>query len=486
MLVFGLMCIHVVLWTLAPALSFAGLPLDVLEGYAVGREWAIGHIKHPSLPWWLLEASRLVTGTVGWPAYCLSAVSIALTYWIVFNIGRELLGERRAAAGTLLLTANYFFSWVTPEFNHNVLQMPLWVAAIWALLRARSTASASSWLAFGLVAAIGLYAKLSSSVLIATCIGSIAWDPALRRQIATWRPWLAALVFAIVAAPLILWLAQTEFSALAYVRGRAGARGAGIFIAKLLGISLGSIALFAFAVAGRGWPNRMNIAEPGSADRAAASTLGYFLLVPILLSAVGSLVTGSGLKSAWAAPMLSLTGMLLVALWPTAVDERFLRRLALPAFLILIALPIVYGATSAACSIAERAAPRVCWPEREIARRLEAIWQGRTGRPLRVVVGDTWTGAMVSVLGKERANLLFDGDFTISPSVTPEMIETNGALVVWGQAPMHPPAQLRWLIGEHIDGMLSIPITRSYEGQVWYTIVPPGPLPPVPKSAGTR
>jgi hypothetical protein len=67
-------------WTLAPALTHSSLPLDVVEGYMWGREWVVATYKHPALPSWVLEITRIVTGTVGWPAYLVSQLFIAATF----------------------------------------------------------------------------------------------------------------------------------------------------------------------------------------------------------------------------------------------------------------------------------------------------------------------------------------------------------------------------------------------------------------------
>ena len=37
---------HTIIWTLMPALVHTGMPMDVVEGYAIGREWVIGTFKH--------------------------------------------------------------------------------------------------------------------------------------------------------------------------------------------------------------------------------------------------------------------------------------------------------------------------------------------------------------------------------------------------------------------------------------------------------
>ncbi|MGE0853022.1 MAG: hypothetical protein AB7O44_26000 [Hyphomicrobiaceae bacterium] len=56
---------QLVAWTLAPALSHSAPPLDVVESYMWGREWVLATYKHPAMPSWALEASRVVTGVIG-------------------------------------------------------------------------------------------------------------------------------------------------------------------------------------------------------------------------------------------------------------------------------------------------------------------------------------------------------------------------------------------------------------------------------------
>ena len=92
-----------------------------------GREWVIATYKHPALPSWFLEASRVLTGgATGWPAYLVSQLFIAATFGLVFLLGRDMMGPERAAAGTLLLAGVTYYSWPTPEFNHNIAAAPFW------------------------------------------------------------------------------------------------------------------------------------------------------------------------------------------------------------------------------------------------------------------------------------------------------------------------------------------------------------------------
>ena len=68
--------LHVVIWTLLPALLSHNLQLDLIEDLALGREWQLGYWKHPPLPWWLADLAYRATGDVR-AVYLLGPLSAA-------------------------------------------------------------------------------------------------------------------------------------------------------------------------------------------------------------------------------------------------------------------------------------------------------------------------------------------------------------------------------------------------------------------------
>ena len=199
----GLLAVgQIVAWTLAPTLTHIVPPLDVVEGYMWGREWVIATYKHPALPSWVLEATRVLTGTVGWPAYLVSQLCVAATFLFVYWLGCDLMGRQRAAAGTLLLTGIVYYSWPTPEFNHNVMQTMFWAGFAWALWLAVERGSLRWWLLLGAFGAGGIYAKLSTGLFFVAAAAWIVLDARARRTLATAGPWIALGIVAAAAAPL--------------------------------------------------------------------------------------------------------------------------------------------------------------------------------------------------------------------------------------------------------------------------------------------
>lgn len=474
---------HVVLWTLSPALSHDGLPIDVVEGYAIGPEWVIGTYKHPALPSWLLEAARLLTGATGWPAYLLSSMSIAATYAIVYLLGRDLVGAPRAAAGTLLLSGIIYFHWVTPEFNHNVIQMPLWAGLIWGILEARKTGSAAWWIIAGSFAAIGLYAKFAMAVLLMPAAIFILADRKCRKQLETRGPWLGLIAFLVLLIPMAIWLVRTNFFVFDYVEARSNSGKAGTifqFLLKQVYVS-GPMYLLVFAAIGIVWM-RMELTPRDLARRLGTRddplrTLLYWHAAPIMVACLTVAVRGGGMKGAWGTPMLSLSGLIAVSLASRVADAAMLRRIALGASALLLAGATAYAALVRNWDFTSKSPSRSNWPIEEIASRFERLWQERTGQPLRIVGGDLWIAGSVASLARSRPSIFAEANFRQSPWITDERIEREGALFVWWRGPFDPPQSFEPFIGKRKDGTEIFAVRgrkRVFEIDLSYAIVPPG------------
>jgi 4-amino-4-deoxy-L-arabinose transferase-like glycosyltransferase len=475
---------QIVAWTLAPILTHHAPPLDVVEGYMWGREWVIATYKHPALPSWALEASRLLTGSVGWPAYVVSQLFIAATFVFVFLLGRDLTGPRRAAAGTLLLTGIAFYAWPTPEFNHNVAETPFWAALPWALWRAVERRGIGWWVLVGVVGAGGLYAKLTTALLLVTLAAWILWDARARQSLVTPGPWIGLAVFVALAAPLAVWLVSNDFLPVRYAAARTGQPHASSVPLFILSVALNLLGMLALlAVAGLILPRRRfgaaaTVPEPPP-DPVAPRALAYLIGLtagPMVLTIVVALVTGSSLKSAWGSSMFNFAGVLAVVLASSRFDTIALRRIAVCAAVLIVAVPLAYAIVIAAGPSRAGMPVRVNWPQAEISKRFTAIWARETGRPLRIVGGDNWIAGLVGITAKDRPSILSHGDPALSPWVTPERIARQGMLIVWEAGTRRIPAPLQPLVAGRPAGEERFKWSRSNargDLVIGYTIIPP-------------
>jgi 4-amino-4-deoxy-L-arabinose transferase-like glycosyltransferase len=469
---------QVIMWTLAPALTQSAPPLDVVEGSMWGREWLLATYKHPAMPSWLLEISRMLAGATSWPSYLLSQLCVGTTFLCVYLLGCDMMGRERAAAGTLLLAGVAYYAWPTAEFNHNIMEMPFWAALPFALWRAVERRSLAWWGIFGAVAGAALYSKLSCSLVLATAALWITLDARSRRSLATPGPWLALAVFAAIFAPLAIWLVKNDFAPLRYAALRSTITDLRSIPGFALNILINTSGLFAFmGLAGllslRAPPTDAPAELTAPVDPRARHFLLAFLAGPLLLAIVSTVLAQKGLRSAWGSSMFHLTGLLLIAYTTARFSAEALRRIAVAAGIALITVPLGYAAVMGLSPRFTKLPLRVTWPQAEIARRMAAIWAKETnGQPLRIVAGETWAAGLIGINNKDKPSLLSNWNLAYAPWITPARLEAEGMLVVW--EPPRPPLGLETYIASRRVAQARFQAPHAKRDIVInYVIVPP-------------
>ncbi|MDB5452210.1 MAG: hypothetical protein JWO33_788, partial [Caulobacteraceae bacterium] len=198
--------LQLLLWAAIPAFTYASAPLDVVENIGWGREWQLGYYKHPPLQAWLTYGAWLPGGGHAWPIYVLSQVCVVLTQLGLFALARDVAGAKRGVWAVLLFSVCYYATFPTPEFNANVLQMPLWIWSAFALRRAILRGGPVWWLLLGALLAVAFYAKYSVVVLVGTLAVALLLQPKGRAALASPWPWLGAALAAALVAPQLVWL----------------------------------------------------------------------------------------------------------------------------------------------------------------------------------------------------------------------------------------------------------------------------------------
>ena len=216
------LALHFAVWTALPALLYANLPLDLIEALIYGRQWQLGYDKLPPLPWWLVEiAHRLFGADVAY--YALAQASVVIAFALVFATARPLVGAVGALFTVFIIDGMHYFQYTAVKFNHDVIQLPFWALAGYALLAALTCGRLRYWILLGVAFGGALWAKYFVVMLAVPYVLFMLIDPRARRALATPGPWLALIVALIIAAPHLIWLDQTDFLPFAYASHRATA-----------------------------------------------------------------------------------------------------------------------------------------------------------------------------------------------------------------------------------------------------------------------
>ncbi len=436
----GLCALQLLTWTLAPALGHRAPPLDVVEMMVWGREGVVATFKHPNGPGLVLEAMQQLFGSAMWLPYLVSQLAVVATFYCVFLLGRELLGSAHGLAGSLLLSGLLYTSLASPEFNHNMLQMPLWALLILALWRAVHSERLLWWVVLGVAGGLSLWAKYFSGLLLLTALGWLLWAErgCFRRS----GPWLALLCSVLVASPQLYFLWSSDFLPLSYAHNRVVS--ADTWPNFLLAQMAAHSVLLAMAAA-TGLLRRGSTVAPIThpVTRRARFFLSWMGLVPVLLVVLLGQFGSIGLKDRWGIPMFCLSGLLLLVWLPGRLDVLALRRLSAIACVLLVLLPCVYTARIALIPSWRDKPTRGNYPQAIIANRFQSLYTQRTGgRPLRLVAGPIWEAGLIA-LPTEGASVVIDGSTLKSPWVSAEQLAA-GALAVWpaAQEPNESLAQL--------------------------------------------
>jgi hypothetical protein len=210
----------------------------------------------------------------------------------------------------------------------------------------------------------------------------------------------------------------------------------------------------------------------------AAVFLTTMITAPIAMTFGLVSLTGSGARGMWGAPMLSLFGLLVVALAGRRLDVGVLRRIEVCAFILLIALPAAYAADTLLEPTVTGVHKRQNWPQGAMSERFQQIWWERTGKPLLIVAGSFWEAGLVALKPGLMASILSDGDMHRSPWITADRIRKEGMLLVWQEtgASNEPPSSLQpWIGNRRIDREVFAWPVFPYTNPVViaYVIVPP-------------
>ncbi|WP_422378484.1 glycosyltransferase family 39 protein [Roseibium sp.] len=477
------------LYALVPTLTFPTPPLDVVEGFAWGRELQLGYTKHPPMQAWLLELTYRLTGGGTFGAYWLSALCAAMGYFFIWKLAKRLGLTGWQAFWSLVLTSvTFYFTLPMPEFNPNILQVPVWAGMMLFFHRALTNGHAIDWIVLGALAAFGFYTKYFVLLLVGTIGLYTLLFPDARRHLLSLGPWLCALTCILLLVPHLQWLLETDFLTLQYAASRskpaAGVVGHIFNPLNFLGAQIGNHAgLFLVVLAGLGWTGLKDLRARRTQSAAPLLPpqdrfLLWFAFVPLAVVLLASAVSGNEFEHMWGTPMFVLSGILAVRylglpnLW-----SHPRRSLAAAIAIQAVFLGILFGQAVLEPHWKTKQT-RIHYPGREVAQELSRIWKAETGTDLAYVAGDMWSAANVTLFAPSRPSMFYLHSLELSPWINLDDVQKKGLMIVWRGDREKPLNELLAFYPEAVrDGSKMFPYSASGsipDVRVNWMIVQPG------------
>ena len=437
-----LLVLYALLWPLVALLSHHSPPLDMIEGFVWSLHPQAGYYKHPPLTAWIISTSVALLGKQPLALLVLGPLSIVVALVALWWLARQFLDERLALVAVLLTTTQLYFNVLIPEFNHNVIQIPLWACSITLFWMATQRGQLIWFIALGVSLGLCALAKYSAALLYLFMVIWMLIDAGSRRHLSLGKVFSCVVVAAVVMAPNLFWLVGHDFQPLHYAQERmsehlsaAGRVGeVGSFLAAQLGSVIVMLMLTVWlARTYRATSGVTPLASDEARHRATSPALFLFAAstLPFLFSLAVPLIAGRPLRDMWAMMMFTPLGLALVC-WRPGMFASLYQRRWLFAWLILHGLLLgVYAGSVYYKTQLRPSLSRANFPGPELARLIEADWQKKTGVPLAYLVGSTWAAGNVSFYATATPAVLINGDFSISPWVSPTRIKACGYVALW-------------------------------------------------------
>lgn len=448
----------VVLWALWAAYFNTAQFGDNIEQFNWAQSLELGYHKHPPLPSLVLGVVIKLFGPSVYWAYALATLCLLGTLGLTWLIGRELIGDRLAAAAIVLWGLNLSFSQRVQLYNHNTVLVLCIAAIVWFAMRA-SRGNPLWWVAVGVGAGAAMLSKYQALVPLAGLLLALVLTGRLKRP-AQWAGFaLAVAVMLAVFAPHAAWVVQNDFTTLRYAADAVESASLWIRLRFVIAFAANQIrlafpALLAIAIC---WvwmrsSNRRDGVAPGDAVVVPDFERWMFGLVwsTLLVLLVMALVGGVSLRNHWGVQALQFFPLWLVWVWDRriAIDLRKLVCVALAVQALSFTLYAVEHRDPHAVLSSRRI--DTAYPARRLARTAVAHWATATNCPLHYVEGSVFDAGLVSLYSGGKIQV-FDSD-RATPWVRAEDLQRDGALFVLDQDDPVPAGVTNLMVFDLVPG----------------------------------
>tara|TARA_B100000575_G_scaffold277778_1_gene264418 strand:- start:4959 stop:6332 length:1374 start_codon:yes stop_codon:yes gene_type:complete len=384
--------VHLIVWTMVPAISNLNLPLDTIEALAWGSNLSWGFNKHPPFSAFAVELFYLLFGANDWAYYLLSQVFVIIAFIYVWKFSNEIFEEKIYAFISLLaIEGIFFYNYTTPEFNVNISQLPFWALTVYFFWKGLKQNKIIYWFLFGAFSAFGFLSKyFFIYILISLFLYILFFFKKYRANVKYYI--LSILISLLILLPHFFWLFENNFVTLSYGLARSNLSDSEflahlynplIFIYKQLLILL-PFFLIIYTILKKikikiSFKNQKNV------------FLIFITIVPIILVLLTSFSTGAKIRTMWMTPFYLFFGTLFIKLFQENINLKRIKRFYLIFISLFLVSPILYFTVS---KLDET--KRTDYPGREISRLVQNKWDDNFVNEIKIVVGDEWSAGNLS------------------------------------------------------------------------------------------
>ena len=393
---------HLIIWTIIPSLTNKNLPLDVIEALAWGSNLDWGFNKHPPGSAFFPEFFFQIFGPQDWAFYLLSQIFVLLSFFYVFKLSNEFLGNiKLSLISVLLLESIFFYNFTSPEFNVNICQLPFWSIVVyysWRIFEKKKIRIIDCFI-ISFFAAVGFLSKYLFIYLLVSIILLFIYIIFFKKlKKFDFRYFIILEIFFVLLIPHLIWLYNNDFITITYGLKRTGLETANIFdnfkypilfLSKQIGILLPFFFLVSLLI--KKFKFKFNLKDK------KLIFLIFINILPFLLIFITSVITGSRIRTMWMAPFYLFLGLFSVYIFQSQINIKKINSFLYAFLFIFFLSPIIYSFISIT-----QTDKRTDYPGKEIAAKVQIIWDQDFNKEIEFVTGNEWKAGNLSYHLKSR------------------------------------------------------------------------------------
>jgi 4-amino-4-deoxy-L-arabinose transferase-like glycosyltransferase len=429
---------YAALWTISAEIRNFALPLpgDMVEAFALSREWAVGYIKHPPLINWVTAAWFAVMPIAPWSFHLLAMLNAALALWLTWLASGWVTDPHRRIVAVALLVLTPIFTFHAANFNHNAISLSLWPLVALSFL---ASIERPQWIwsvLFGAACGLAILGKYYAGLIILACMLAVLLHPDRSFYLRSPRPYIAAATCLVVLAPNLYWLIENHFISIIYHVEVERSIGATAVLLNTLDCAAAypaylSLAIIVLWFCLRPWTAAMVSSVVGNWP-VKRKIVGCIAFLPGVLPILLMPLTGIAVHSPWTFPTYFFVPLAIVMAPRLRVTHRIaaatLGAAVLFSILVLVASPIlmVVGYLTAK---PDRAAPYVA-----LSHIATDLWRSRTGRPLEFITGSTYRAWHLTFYSPDHPKFVPNPSRLLTQAQAEAIWNERGVLAICGSA----------------------------------------------------
>ena len=389
-----------VLWTISAEIRSAAVPLpsDMMEDFALSREWAIGYVKHPPLLNWITAAWFAIMPITSWSFHLLAMLNAALALGLAWLAAGYVSDPRRRIMAVALLVLTPIYTFHAANFNHNAISMTLWPLVVLSFFASIERVNLLWSFLFGAASGLAILGKYYVGLIVLACIVAALLHQNRQSYLRSPRPYLAAATCLLVLAPHLYWLVSNDFVSIRYHVMLEQSAALTTVIVNSLDCAAAYVAylllpLLVIWLCFRPWTSAMarSLLADWPPKRQIIACIAFLPgLAPILLMPLA----GIAVHSPWIFPAYFFVPLAIISVPCRFVTYRAAAASVGAAMLFSVLVLILSPALMIANFMFAK--PDHVAPYIELARVATEAWHSRTGRPLEFVTGTTYRAWYVS------------------------------------------------------------------------------------------